>query len=57
MKYEIKGDVTQVTYEAGDQLRKPAREQGEFGGETIICQPEGGCQSIAWPPRESKKTE
>lgn len=57
MKYEIKGDSTQVTYEAGDQLRKPAREQDEFGGETIICQPEGGCQSIAWPPRESKKSK
>lgn len=57
MKYEIKGDLTKVTFEKEDQRPKPRPERGESRGETVICQPEGGCQSIAWPPRESKKTE
>jgi hypothetical protein len=57
MKYEIKGDLTQITYETKDQNRKPPREQDESRGETIICQPKGGCNVIAWPPREGKKIE
>lgn len=57
MKYEIKGDSTQVTYETKDQQRKPAREQEEFHGETIICQPGGGCNPIVWPPKKSNKSE
>jgi len=57
MKYEIKGNSTQVTYETKDQQRKPRREQDEFHGETIICQPKGGCKAIGWPPKESKKSK
>jgi hypothetical protein len=57
MKYEIKGNSTQVTYEIEDQHRKLSREQDESRGETIICQPEGGCNVVTWPPKESKKFE
>ena len=56
MKYEIKGDSKQVTYESRDQLlRPPRRERDEFGGETIICQPEGRCRPISWPSTEKKE--
>lgn len=57
MKYEIKGDSTQVIYETRDQQRKRAIGQDEFRGETIICQPEGGCETISWPPKETTKSK
>ena len=57
MKYEIKGELTQVIWEAEDQKRKPVQEQDEFPGETIICHPEGGCDRIVWPPKEIKKSK
>jgi hypothetical protein len=56
MKYEIKGDLTKVTFEKEDQRPKPRPEGGEYRGETVICQPEGGCKTIGWP-KQGKKCE
>ncbi len=49
MQYKIKGDSTLIIFETKDQQRKPRREQDDFGGETIICDPEGRCRVVIWP--------
>jgi hypothetical protein len=44
--------VVASCHETKDQLQKPA--QDKFGGETVICEPEGRCHPLTRPCREDK---
>jgi hypothetical protein len=54
MRYKIKNDSTQITFEESDRQREPISKQDEFGGEKVICS-EGKCYSVSSRPIEPDK--